>query len=94
MLTKENLEFLDNILVEIVTERGPIKGTELAVEFTKTVLEKNTFMNDITGIDVTSRLDNLVGERRIIEIEYVLPQLDFRVKSMYFPAETKLRVFS
>lgn len=34
-------------------------------------------------------LEELVKEERIIELEYILPNMEFRIKSMYFPAGTK-----
>lgn len=42
--------------------------------------------------DVTDIIDTLINQRRLVAIEYVLPQMDYRVKMHLFPAGTKITV--
>lgn len=39
--------------------------------------------------DITRYLMKLVNEGKIVELEYELPHMDYRIKSMYFLAGTK-----
>lgn len=36
-------------------------------------------------------LCDLLNTREVIEIEYILPQMDYRIKSMYFPKGTQFK---
>lgn len=38
--------------------------------------------------DFIYQLEELVKDNEIVELEYILPQLDYRIKSMYFPKGT------
>ena len=40
--------------------------------------------------DVIELLDELIGEGRLVEVEYVLPAMSYRVKSLLFPAGTEI----
>lgn len=42
--------------------------------------------------EVPALIAELVKENRIVEVEYILPTMDYRVKSMLFPAGTKLHI--
>ena len=68
-------------VIELVNDFGPIKATELVVR-----------LIDIQGTNITDILDELVKNGDIIEVEYTLPQMDYRVKSLYFPKGTIIGV--
>ena len=46
----------------------------------------------LQDFDIPNLLDELVQEGKIIEIEYKLPEMDWRVKSFYLPAGTEIRI--
>ena len=46
---------------------------------------------DLQEFDIPDLLDELVGEGKILEIEYNLPEMPERIKSFYLPAGTKVR---
>ena len=47
---------------------------------------------DIQPSDLPMLLEEMVSEGHIREIEYILPQMDYRTKSFYLPAGTEVTV--
>jgi hypothetical protein len=70
-------------IIEIVNEFGPIKATEIVVRF---------MTNNEPDQNITDVLDELVKNGDIIEVEYTLPQMNYCVKSMYFPKGTEVQI--
>lgn len=68
------------VLVDKIVGLQGLKATELATEVAVELQE----------FDVPKLLDELVAEKRIIEIQYTLPDMNWRHKSFYFPAGTYL----
>lgn len=66
-------------LVNIITEKQGMKAVELAG------LAALSFSCDES---VVLLLDELVREKSIVEVEYVLPNMSYRIKSMFFPKGT------
>lgn len=44
------------------------------------------------GFDLIQLIDELINEKKIIEVEYVLPTMDYRVKSFLLPFGTNIMV--
>lgn len=82
-----NLEEIKKFVVRIVEARQGIKGVELA-----TKLAGEFFHYNLEGTVITGILELLVEEGSILEIEYVLPQLEYRVKSFYLPKGSTVRI--
>lgn len=78
---------LDQYIMSVVEDKAPIKGVDLAVEIAK-------HQHGVTETDITQSLGRLAAAGLIQEIEYVLPKMSYRVKSIYFPEGTKLKVIS
>lgn len=72
-----------NIIIGMINEKQGCKATELAADLVLMNFENHKPL---------SLLNELVQEKRIIEIEYILPQMDYRVKSFYLPIGAKVRV--
>lgn len=81
-----NLKEVKDFIVHIVEARQGIKGVDLGAKLAGEFFHYNLEGNVIIGI-----LEMLVIEGRILEIEYVLPKMDYRVKSFYLPAGTIVR---
>ena len=77
---------IKDAIVERVTANQGMKATQLAAE-ADLAIEANPFMDDIPEM-----YEELVREGRLLEIEYVLPNLPFRTKSFYLPAGTTISV--
>ena len=77
-------------MVEMINADGPIKGSELVVRFIK----RHVADPNIGAYDVTILLDALVTNGEIIEIEYTVPTMNYRVKSMYFPAGSEITILN
>lgn len=80
-MTKDQVK---QLIVEAVT--GPIKAVDLVLE-----VMQDAPINRAVSDSFGDYLDELVREGRLVEIEYVLPDMPERVKSVYFPAGTKVR---
>ena len=79
-----NMTLRDAILNVIESNQG-LKGVDLVVKvmglINPTVFNHEQFNNEVM---------KLVNERMIIELTYELSNMDYRVKSMYFPKGTRL----
>ena len=74
-------------VVEIVKENPGIKSTELAAKLTIKKCENNL---KVEGDEIVKAIDDAAKEGLILEMEYILPSMPYRIKSVYFPADTKL----
>ncbi len=83
MITKE--EFKDRI-VKLVEDCQGLKATELPAKFDLEML------GTLEVVDFPTVLAELLHERRIVEIEYTLPNMNYRVKSFILPAGTDVNV--
>lgn len=85
MVTKLHLR--EELLHLINTNTG-INGVNLVLrvmgKLGPTSFEHETFQEII---------EELVKEGEVTELEYILPQMDYRMKSMYFPKGTKFPKF-
>ena len=79
-MTKEKIK---ELLVDHITAFQGCKATELAVLIPQTDFRPFNFMDLI---------EELIAEKRIIEISYVLSNMDYREKSFYLPGDTKINI--
>lgn len=77
---------MKNEILKIINSRQGIKGVDLVLALMErigpTMLKYQEF---------DSALVELIKEGEVVELEYVLPQMEYRIKSMYFPKNTVLR---
>jgi len=69
-------------LVEKVAFYQGIKAVQLVADLTP----------DLIDFDIPLLLEELVSENKLIEIEYALPNMNWRLKSFYFPAGTAISI--
>ncbi len=74
-----------NLIVEVVTELQGAKATVLAMD--------ERLINLWLEHDAGDLFDELVADGRVVEVEYVLADMDFRAKSFYLPKGTEVRVY-
>lgn len=76
-------------IIKIVESRQGIKAVSLAMDdnILKILRKKN-----LDGSIITEAVQDLVNHHKIGEIEYVLPALDWKIKSFLVPAGTKSRL--
>lgn len=75
---------LRNIILRLIEANQGLKAVELVCKVMGVV---NPLMFD--GLEYQREIDRLIQEGEILEVEYILPQLNYRVKSMYFPKGTE-----
>jgi len=69
-----------NLILNLVISKQGCKATELAVE--------------IAGKADFELISKLVIERRLVEIEYILPYMPYRIKSFLLPKNTQTRIWN
>lgn len=73
-----------NTLIGKITSLNGIKATALAAEPDIAI--------GLQEFNIPELLDELVQEKRLIEIEYALPDMDWRLKSFYLPVGTTVSI--
>lgn len=76
---------LEEFITRMVEDKGPIKGVDLAVEVAK-------HQHGVLPDEITTTLESLVERGELVEVEYILERMDYRVKSIYLPKGTKAKV--
>lgn len=69
-------------VLETIKENPGIKSTELAIK----VAEKSK----VNAGEFMEIIDALVSIGEIVEIEYTMPLMKYRIKSIYFPKESNV----
>jgi len=77
---------LREAILTAVNTRNGINGVDLVLDCMGLV--SPWFDNK----DYIFQLAELVSSGEIVELEFILPQMDYRLKSIYFPKGTKLYV--
>jgi hypothetical protein len=80
--------YREAILTTINTRNG-VNGVDLVLKCMG-IINPLTFSNK----DYIFILAELVASGEIVELEFILPSMDYRMKSIYFPKGTKLYVNS
>lgn len=73
--------------IELVTVRQGMKGVDLAATLA-------TEFMDINSETILDQIDDLVNEGWLVEIEYILPLTEYRVKLFYLPKNTSINITS
>lgn len=71
---------LEKLIEDVVTRLAGCKGTELVGEVVAAAPGK------IEGAQLLAMLESMVLRKKLVEIEYVLPDMPYRAKSFYLPA--------
>lgn len=97
-MTEDKLEksYVKTKLLELVNKHGPMLGTHLIAIYIENMLSMygvdfsgNVLVN---GDKILAYLDELVEAGQIVEVEYVLRDIEYHTKSMYFPAGTSIHI--
>ena len=95
----DSVKIVEEIVLNILKDYGAMKGTELVTMIIKTICtrdehnESSSFITkELLSIPVPDVLNNLVANGQIREVEYVLPHMRYRTKSIYFPSTTEINI--
>ena len=83
-LTKEDLK---KSIISTVNDSRGIAATELVAKF---VCHIHEYEYECDCENIPELIQELVDGGEIFELEYILPSLDYRIKSMYFPKGTRI----
>lgn len=81
------MESVERVISEIVTDCQGIRATELAAK-----LAADTRLGAISFETLMPVLTSMVQRGELVEVEYVLPTMNYRIKSIYFPKGTEVTV--
>lgn len=73
-------------ILKIIESQPGIKAVELMVKLTVDAKGK------IEYTEMDHSLKELINDGSIVEVEYILPSMDYRIKSLYFPKGTQVTV--
>jgi len=76
---------IKDIIIDLIERRQGMKGVDFALEIGRV-------FPDIDGKKVLDTLTKMAEAGDIIEVEYILPSMKYRVKSFYLPKDTELRI--
>ena len=79
---------IEMAMIEIVNNHNGMKATELAVE----IIEKLAKEGNIPSFDFVDVLENIVNKGLLVEVEYTIPSMDWRIKSFLLPAGSSVQV--
>lgn len=82
---------ISSLISEIVNESPGINAIELTTKIVKLMIER---LGTISEMDFMEAIDCAVVKKQIVEVEYVTPSMNYRIKSLYFPAGTEITVKS
>ncbi len=82
-------KMMKELIKKIVNENPGINGVKLATSVLESFYKEK---RDWTQDDYFKNLEELISQKEIVEIEYVLPELENMVKSIYFPKGTDVRL--
>jgi hypothetical protein len=79
------------IILETVESLGAIKGIELVTRVTVRLCEDER-KGGVTPVsdEIISTLNIMVAAGDLVEIEYVVPGMEYRIKSIYMPKGTQV----
>jgi hypothetical protein len=78
------MEKLKEKLEEVINGSTGIKAIELVCNISEFI---HTNKYDSKQIDLA--LEELLADEKICELEFIIPKLDYKIKSIYFPRGTK-----
>ena len=74
---------LNEAIINVVESFPGIKSTELIVKLGDMIV-------DYSIDQISDVLNELTTSKDIVEVEYVLPTMPYRIKSLYFPKGTQI----
>lgn len=82
-----NKDEAKDLIVEHIARVQGCKGTDLAAAWAASSHGEHRFIEDLDSI-----IEELIIEKRIVEVSYVLSNMDYREKSFYLPGNTRVEV--
>lgn len=95
-----NDELKRELIRDAMAANPGIKAVQLVSEVTSEVMKRIKAQAPSLGNDnqegknVVDIINAMVKEGELVEVEYVLPTMVYRVKSVYFPKGTIVRIVS
>lgn len=87
-----NVMIIEDKIIEIVKDYPGINRVSLVVKLYQRMngLDQSQLLEEDFSIE--QLLDRMVKNNSIISIEYSTPNMDYRIKSIYFPKGSQLKI--
>jgi hypothetical protein len=88
-MEEKNKESMKKVILRLINESTGIKQTELVLELDKRSLLKGKNEDN----NMISIFEEIEKEKEVCVLQYVVPQMSYRQKTIYFPKGTKADFF-
>lgn len=83
-------EKISHHFLDIINDSTGLKVTELVTKVTIGIHEDTEINPKPTGDEVVAMVNKLIKSGQIIEIDYTVPTMDWRIKSFLLPKDSKI----
>lgn len=83
---------MQEIIINLINENPGINNCKLVMKTMEIVYRMNNYKVTETPKDFLKNLEELVNSKELVEVEYILPTMDYRIKSLFFPKGTKINL--
>lgn len=83
-------EDIRGITLRLVNESTGIKAVELLVQVVRFCV--NNKIRQPESLEFAHLLEDMVFTKEIVEVEYIIPSVDYKVKSIFFPKGTQITI--
>jgi len=84
-------QIIEDIIIDVVSSQQGLKAVEVpGLVYDRLYRSNNTIPDD--DFDLSLIIERMVMEKKIVEVQYVLPSMQYRMKSFLLPAGTAVNV--
>lgn len=83
---------IKNVILEVVYNLTPVKSVDLVIAVADKLRQLDRRLDRHRLDSIPRYIEELVTSKDIVEIEYILPTMRYRIKSLYFCKDTVVRV--
>ncbi len=84
-------QIVEDLIVDAVSSSQGLKAVELpGIIYDRLYRDNNTISDE--DFDIPLIINRMVIEKKIVEVQYVLPTMQYRMKSFLLPAGTAVNV--
>lgn len=78
---------MKDLIIQFIESSSGLKEVELVMKLMTKISPSKFNVNEFYKI-----VGGMILANEIVRVEYILPNMDYRVKSMYFPKGTKVGI--
>lgn len=83
---------MKQLIKQAKTDIVTIVNDEPGITAVRLLLKLKEYNKDYIELNFPVLIDVLVKEQKLVEVEYTLPTMSYRAKSLFFPSGTTIKV--